>query len=110
MEFESSVHGTATVLLVKGRMDALTASEFEKECEALIQRGDRRLVADLSGLAYISSAGLRSILVVGKKLKALGGNVSFIGVSGMVGQVFAMSGFSSMFKIHDRLETALEGS
>jgi hypothetical protein len=31
-------------------------------------------------------------------------------VSGMVGQVFAMSGFSSMFKIHDRLETALEGS
>ncbi len=88
-------------------MDAVTAPEFEQECDRWIDQGSNDLVVDLSGLEYISSAGLRVILGVGKKVKSNQGSLIFGGMSGMVKEVFEISGFSSIFPVHDSLESAL---
>jgi anti-sigma B factor antagonist len=104
---KSDKHGNATVIKIKGRMDALTAPEFEKESAKWIDQGDINLIVDLGELEYISSAGLRSILVTAKKLKSNKGRISFCCPSGMVMKVFSMSGFSSMFSMYDSLDEAL---
>ncbi len=108
MEFETSQHDNAVVIHVKGRMDAVTAPEFEKECSPHVESDVARLVIDLSELAYISSAGLRSILSTAKKMKTSGGEIRFCGLSGMVQEVFSISGFSSMFTICETLNEALD--
>lgn len=107
MDFAWSKQGASAVLKLKGRMDAVTAPEFEKECTARMDQGERSFIVDLGGVDYISSAGLRSILSAAKKLKALQGKICFCGLKGMVQEVFSVSGFSSMFPVHATLEDAL---
>jgi len=108
MEFASNKQDQAMVISVTGRMDAVTAPEFEQECNKWIDEGERLLIIDLGGLEYISSAGLRSILATAKKLKAEQGQIRFCNLNGMVQEVFSISGFSSMFTICETSEEALK--
>ena len=107
MELNSYKQDKIFVVKVSGRMDATTAPEFEKSCLEWIGQGESVLVVDLEELEYMSSAGLRSILVVGKKLKSAGGMISFSSLKQNVSHVFSISNFASMFKVYDSLEQAL---
>ncbi len=110
MECTGSKQGAFYVLEVSGRMDALTSQGFETECLARLEAGDTRIVADLSGLEYISSAGLRSILAAAKKLKAAGGDLAFCCLSGIVAEVFTVSGFAKLLPVYDTRGEALARS
>jgi anti-anti-sigma factor len=80
-------------------MDAVSAPAFEKECLQVIAGGEKRVVVDLAGLEYISSAGLRSILASAKKAKGTGCTMQFCGLGGMVQEVFQVSGLGTMFAV-----------
>lgn len=108
MEFKSEKLGDYVILSVFGRMDALTAGEFEKQCCQLLEQGDPKIVADMGGVDYISSAGLRSILSAAKKLRGSAGEIRFCSLSGMVNDVFTVSGFAAMFKIFDSAADATQ--
>jgi anti-anti-sigma factor len=99
MEITKRKEQDVSIVSVSGRIDAITAPDFEKSLDELIAQGDRVLLIDLSDLGYISSAGLRSILSSAKKLKALSGEILFTGLQGPVEEVFQISGFKSIFKI-----------
>jgi anti-anti-sigma factor len=107
MEIATRKESGAAVVSVKGRIDAVTAPEFEKGLLALMAGGDSTLVLNFNGLEYISSAGLRSILSTAKQLKAKDGKMLFAGLQGPVKDVFKISGFGSIFKIFDTEEEAL---
>ena len=98
----------AVVAAVKGRVDTVTAPEFEKKISEIMDGENMPLVLDCCGLEYISSAGLRSILVISKALKPRGLTVSFSGLRGNVKDVFSISGFGSIFKIFETTEDALK--
>ncbi|HBR06959.1 MAG TPA: anti-sigma factor antagonist [Desulfovibrio sp.] len=99
MQFESAKQGKYVLIKASGRMDAASSPEFERECGRWIGQGESFLAVDLAGVDYLSSAGLRSILAMAKQLKLRQGEIRFCGLSGMVQEVFAVSGFSSMFKV-----------
>jgi len=107
MNFTNTQNGDTLVVNVTGRMDAITAPEFDAQCQSWIEAGNIKVVVDLSGLEYISSAGLRSILAAAKKLKGAKGELLFSGLSGMVEEVFNVSGFAAMFSIYKTTEEAL---
>lgn len=95
------------VVSVEGKIDAITAPEFEKALLNLISQGEFFYLLNFSELEYISSAGLRSILAVAKQVKAKGGNIIFSGLRRPVKDVFNMSGFVTIFKIFETREDAL---
>jgi anti-anti-sigma factor len=97
----------ALVFKVNGRMDALTAPEFEKTVSLWIDEGETCFVVDLSALEYISSAGLRNILVIAKKLKAINGKILLAAMEESVNEVFTISGFNSIIPIHDTVQSAI---
>ena len=99
--------GAVTVMAVTGRLDAVTAPEFEKKVRGLIDEGNVRLVIDFENLDYISSAGLRGLLVTAKLLKSKEGKVGFAHIKGTVKEVFDISGFYSLFSIDDSVEAAI---
>jgi len=107
MEFTNEKCGAFLVLVISGRMDTLTAREFDAEADKWIKAGEKRLVLDLAQLAYISSAGLRSILAAAKQLKAVGGDLAFCGLSGLVAEVFTVSGFAKLLPVFATREEAL---
>lgn len=108
MDISSIKDEKALIITASGRLDTTTAQDFEAKCLELLPTGDKNFIIDLSDVEYISSAGLRSILSVGKKVRSDEGNLSFCSLKGMVREVFEISGFSSIFTIHDTREQALE--
>ena len=58
IQIEAVKAGNATVLKVSGRLDNVTASQFDTACDKLLRDGALSLVLDFSNLTYISSAGL----------------------------------------------------
>ena len=108
MEIETAKEKNTVVVSVKGKIDAVTAPEFEKVLADLIAQGENAFLLNFGGVEYISSAGLRSILSTAKQLKPKSGNILFCGLKGPVKDVFKISGFGTIFKIFETREDALK--
>ena len=108
MEIQTAKEKNTVVVSVKGKIDAVTAPEFEKVLGKLIAEGENTFLLNFSGLEYISSAGLRSILSTAKQLKPKSGSILFCGLQGPVKDVFKISGFGTIFKIFETREDALK--
>ncbi|ABS55677.1 anti-sigma-factor antagonist [Methanoregula boonei 6A8] len=100
-------HDTAAILSVKGRIDATTAGEFEGAINSHIGMGERQIILDLSGLAYISSGGLRVLLATAKKLHSNGDRFVLCGLSVEVQKVMNLAGFTTIFSIYATVSDAL---
>lgn len=107
MEFRITTEGKATVITLTGRLDAVTAPEYEQRVRELIEGGAIRFVVDFQQLDYISSAGLRGLLVTAKLLKVKGGQLRFANVTGTVREVFDISGFKAIFPMDDSVAASL---
>jgi anti-anti-sigma factor len=95
------------VLIVSGRMDAENAPQFEEKCKDCMAEGHTSLVADLSGLTYVSSMGLRMFLSVAKMLQGKGGALRLCGLKGLVKQVFEITGLMQAFSVYESVESAV---
>jgi anti-anti-sigma factor len=107
MELVTEKQGGVVLFKLKGRLDALTAPEFEQKCLQWLDAGESWFAVDLGELEYISSAGIRSILFIAKQLKAREGGLVFSRISGMVEKVFNIAGIYDMFPMYDSLDDAL---
>lgn len=96
---EESVGGVS-VLRTEGRIDSGNASEFEGHLVRAIGDGGVKLVVDMAKLTYISSAGLRALLIAAKKARPTGGRIALSAMAPHIREVFDLSGFSSLFEIH----------
>jgi len=109
MNIKETKKDKATVLVVEGRIDSGTSAELEKKLIAMIEAGGVKDIAmDFSAMEYISSAGLRVLLMAAKKAGKLGGKVVLSGLSANVKEVFDISGFSSIFNIYASQEEAVK--
>lgn len=106
MEITKTVANEIVTISLDGRLDASTSPELEKELGALIDEGKIKMIIDFTNLGYISSAGLRVLLMIIKKLKALNGNIVLASLKENVKEVFDIAGFSSIFTIVNNLEEA----
>jgi anti-anti-sigma factor len=97
----------ALVLALRGRLDTTSAGPTEAAINDEIQRGAQRLVLDFREVSYVSSAGLRVVLLIAKKMKSMGGRLVLFGLSPSVKEVFAISGFLQILTVQDDRETAL---
>ena len=81
----------------EGRLDTLTAPELESAIEASLD-GTQELVLDLEKLEYISSAGLRVLLIAQKKMSKQG-EMKLIHVSDTIMEIFEVTGFTDILTI-----------
>lgn len=97
----------AVVVRLSGRLDGASAPELEARCTELVGAAVRILVLDLAAVTYISSAGLRVILVVAKRVKAAAGRCVLCGLTGMVAEVVDMAGFRAIISVTGTVAEAL---
>jgi anti-anti-sigma factor len=109
MDIRTRQESHYAVAVPQGRIDAVTAGEFETAIRELIGKtGCKCLIMNFENLEYISSAGLRAILAVAKVLKTGNGSLVFASLKDTVLNVFKISGFESMFSIYPNEEAAVE--
>lgn len=107
MEVKCSMAGNVLVAEVEGRIDGVTARDFEEAVTSAIADEAKPVVCDFSSVSYVSSAGLRSVLVIAKRLSKADLSFSVCGLNGTVAEVFRISGFDKIIKSHETREDAL---
>ena len=93
--------GSFCKVTLNGRLDANSSADAERGLFDVIAKGNGSMLLDLSELEYVSSAGLRVMLVAAKRVQQRGGKLALYGLNGNVREVFDISGFTAVFKIFD---------
>jgi anti-anti-sigma factor len=107
MEIQVNFVDDVAVVSIKGSLDALTAPEMAQFFSGQIAEGDVRLVADLEGLEYTSSAGLRALLGAVKEARQQGGDLRLAAAQPGVEKLLNLSGFTSILKIFPEVDAAV---
>jgi anti-anti-sigma factor len=108
MEITSRQDGAVTIIEVKGRMDAVTAPDFDQFFREAASSDTKDFLILLNGLDYISSAGLRSILMAAKQITVKNGRLVIAGIKDAVKEVFNISGFQAILRICESEEDAFK--
>jgi anti-anti-sigma factor len=90
-----------------GRVDSTTSLELERYLLGRLASGPQRVVIDMLGVEYISSAGLRVLLMLAKKLGPGSGRLVLCSMGAPVRQVFELAGFIPLFAVEASRELAL---
>lgn len=94
------------VLNLEGRLDVGTSPALERRLQEAFDGGGRRVVLDLGGLEYVSSAGLRVLLAALDRLEKAAGRMVLSGTRGYVLEVFDVAGLATVFPMVPTLEEA----
>lgn len=99
VSIKEEVKGDVLILRMSGRLDAVSSPNAERKVFDFINKGQHKLLLDFSGVDYLSSAGMRMLLSVTKKLKTLSGKLVLFGVTTNVMDVLKMSGFDHVLEL-----------
>lgn len=95
------------VISAEGQMNSNNAAAIETELLSQLDKGAHRMVLDLALLSYISSAGLRVVLLLAKRLKQVNGTLVLCELQSRVREVFDISGFLAILTVVDTRAQAL---
>jgi anti-anti-sigma factor len=107
MELREESRAGVTVVTARGRLDGATSGMFAERLGQLVSGAQPRLVVDFANVDFVSSAGLRAVLILVKKVKAAKGAFALCAVQDPVREVLDITGFTTMIDIHPELSSAL---
>jgi len=105
---EEKISGEVLVLLIKGRLDAISSVDVEKQIFNYISEGHHNLVLNFSQVDYLSSIGMRLLLRTTKKLKMLSGRLVVCEINTNVMDILKMSGFDHVIEFSSNEQDALK--
>lgn len=106
MDVTIETKGEVLLQRLHGRLDTLSSPQAEGPLTAEVKRG-KRVAFDMNAVAYVSSAGLRVVLMAAKLAKSSAGAMVLFGLQPAVREVFAISGFDRVVTIRDDEQAAL---
>ena len=107
MKITEERRGEVLIVRPEGRIDTSTSDEPERSLMGRLDAGLKRLVVDMGGTDYISSAGLRVLLLAAKKLRASGGHLAVAGLNPGVRQIFELAGLFSILAVEADTDRAV---
>jgi anti-anti-sigma factor len=110
MKLDSRTYADTIVVAPEGRLDHDNCDAFRAGLQPLINQavaGRQRIVLDLSGLAYVSSAGLRCFMLAAKEARTQGGRIVLAALRPVVAEIFQISRFDMVFEIFPSVREAL---
>lgn len=99
MPMETRQKDGVTIVDLSGRLDSAVSNDVTEQLTALVDSGHSKLILNMKELAYLSSAGLRSLLVAAKLAKSANGEMRLCEPSGRVAKVLNEAGFDFLIKI-----------
>ncbi len=108
MEVHENKTGNYLVINLTGRLDSSNYRELEEKIFGFIESGEEQIVVDCSGLIYISSSGLRVLLMSLKKITSVKGKFYLCCLQDNIREIFDIAGFSSIFSLFETVEQAIK--
>ncbi|MCP4155279.1 MAG: STAS domain-containing protein [bacterium] len=107
MEINIDALENVTIIHMKGKLDGITAQDAYEKILPKVECGCH-LVFDMKECDYVSSAGLRTILMLGKQIKKGKGKGVMANLSEEVREVMEMTGFDHIFDGYDSIDAAVK--
>ncbi len=95
-----------SVFTLSGRIDTQGSVDLDAALQAAVAEGKHKMALDMAAVAYISSAGLRTLADILTKNREAGGDLKLVALNPKVLRVFRIIGFDKFFSIYDTLEAA----
>jgi anti-sigma B factor antagonist len=108
MEITSIQQGDVSIIKIMGSVDAFTAGEATAFLKGEVDAGRTQLVVDLTEVEYMSSAGLRTVLMILKQVRQFDGDLRLANPQEAVAKVLTMAGLTSIMSIYADLESAID--
>lgn len=99
MDIREERKGALLIIAMSGRLDAVSSPSAERRIFEHINAGQIHLLLDFTGIKYLSSAGMRMLLSITKRLKALSGKLVVCSIQDNVMDILKMSGFDHVLEI-----------
>ena len=100
--------GSATVVSLMERVDSVSCQEVESTLQAVLATNPRHVICELTATNYISSAGLRVLLLAAKNLKRAGGQLALAcGQSNYVYEILELTGITHIIPVFDTVDEAM---
>jgi anti-anti-sigma factor len=110
VQFSSRQLADVVVASPTGRIDHGAARQFEESLLPLLDAaapGQGGVLLDFSGVDYISSVGLRALMIAGKRMHARGAALAIATLQPVVAEIFAISRFNGLFRVYPSVREAL---
>ena len=107
MAIQAEREGDTLVAKAEGRIDGTNAREFQDDLDSIIEDGDRAVILNFQDLMYISSAGIRVVLMTAKTLQRREARFALCSLSEPVREIFEVSGFDKIIPIHASQDEAI---
>jgi anti-anti-sigma factor len=107
MAINTEREGDTLVAKAEGRIDGTNAREFQDDLDSVIEEGDRAVILNFQDLMYISSAGIRVVLMTAKTLQRREARFALCSLSEPVREIFEVSGFDKIIPIHASQDEAI---
>jgi anti-anti-sigma factor len=95
------------IIEISGRVDNLSSKDLEAKLDDVIKKNNNKIIIDLAAVEYISSVGLRVLLVALKKQKERDGSIQLVSLQPFVRDIFKITGFDRIFSISSSQEDAV---
>jgi len=106
MNVEIKTISETMIIMIEGSVDSKTAGALQLQIMEKVTETDK-VILDLSKVDFVSSAGLRLLLMIYRQIKSKNGKVILVGVSEEVSDVMSMTGFINFFEFSDTVDKAL---
>jgi anti-sigma B factor antagonist len=106
MEISSKKVGDVTVVQLAGELTAQSAGQTQEKVLQLVQ-SDAKTILDMSQVPFMSSAGLRMLLVLYRTISGRGGKIVLVGLSEDLRNTMSLTGFLDLFHYYPTLEAGL---
>ena len=107
MQIAQEQQDGVVVVVPRGRIDSTTSGALEAHFAGLSKAAQPRIVVDFSNVDYISSAGLRVMLTLAKRVRDARGGLALCSLGDTVRQVFELAGFLPLFSIEGSRDVAV---
>ncbi len=107
LELQTDQTEGVLIISVTGRIDGMNAQEFHKNLDKEIGVSENPVVLDLGNLSYISSAGLRSILLIAKTLQGRKTKFILCSLPGPIKEIFEIAGFDKIINVLESRSDAM---
>jgi len=106
VEINNRKVGDVTVVELAGELTALTANEAQGKVLQLVEP-KAKMILDMSRVVFMSSAGLRMLLVLYRTISGKGGKILLVGLPEDIRNTMSLTGFLDLFRHYDTLEAGL---
>lgn len=112
MELTERMDGPVRIVTATGRIDQASANDFQQQLQPWLdacKQATAPLLLDFAGVDYISSVGLRVLMLAAKQVKGQQGKIAIAALTPVVEEVFQISRFNLVFKVYPDCASAIVG-